>query len=300
MRVAHTCVSVLVTVLMVAAAARAAETACWNLKHHCGSRDTAAYDFGLSARAQVEERASGEVEISRAEMRIRMKCLAEYVSGADGGLQRVIGRILSGTLRGSGEEMDVSHDLGETVVQYLLTPRGEVKRHDLTSGDPPAIFFSGVTLVFDPEDAFLADGVGVLPDHPVEVGDSWEGIVVKPGPAGGRAEEVAFKSTLLGVEDFRGRRSLKIKTASAAELTESAPIPGTSITAHMASTLRAEHIWRFDPERGIILSDQGSIDVLVCERARGPDGDTRAMDTSAIIRTRSVLTEFNGRKVGAG
>jgi hypothetical protein len=245
----------------------------------------------------VEESNAGEVEVSRVEMRLRMECLAEYVEAGDDGHLSVMGRILSGTMRGTGQEVEGSRDLGETVFQYLLTPRGEMKRQRLTSGDPPAIFFSGVTLVFGPDDAFLADGVGVLPDGPVAIGDTWEGIAPKLGPADGEAGEVAYTSTLLGVEEFRGRSCLKIKTVSTAELTDSAAMPGTTLTAHMASTLASEHIWRFDPERGLIVSDEGSIDVLVRERATGPEGEARSMDTTAVIRMRSALTEYNGRNV---
>ena len=298
MRVPQSCVSLLLAILTGGAAAVAAERECWTLRHHCGGHDTAKYQFGLSARAQVEESNAGKVEVNRVEMRLRMECLAEYRGVADDGHQSVIGRILSGTMRGAGREVEESRDIGETVFQYLLTPRAEMKRQRLTSGDPPAIFFSGVTLVFGPDDAFLADGVGVLPDGPVAIGDTWDGMASKPGPADGEPTAVAYTSTLLGVDEFQGRSCLKIRTVSTAELTDSAAMPGTRLTAHMAGTLASEHIWRFDPESGLIVSDEGSIDILVCERATGREGEARSMDTTAVINTRSVLTEYNGRKIG--
>jgi hypothetical protein len=290
------CLLLALPVAMTATAAAGPET--WDLKHHQGHRDKAVYHFGLSARAQVEGEAFAEAATTRGEMSLQMKCMAEYVGGTASGDQKIVGRILSGTLRVKAEGTDESLELPEAVFQYIVTPRGQLKKHELTSGEPPVLFFPGLSLVFGPEDAFMAGGMLVLPDHPVKVGDTWKGTILKPRPDGGEAQEIPFESALVGVEEFRGRRCVKIKTAVVAKLEHAAPIPGTPVTGHMESTLSAEGVCLFDPERGLVMSDEGSLDVVVHARADTADGETLTMDTSAVIRTRSALTEFNGEEIG--
>ncbi len=80
-------------------------------------------------------------------------------------------------------------------------------------------------------------------------------------------------------------------------LSETAPVPGTPVTGHMESTLSVEYVRRFDPERGIVMSDEGSADIIVHARADSAEGDTMTMDTSAVVRTRSALIEFNGERI---
>jgi hypothetical protein len=286
--------------LTASVAAPAAEKRSWDLRHHRGDGDKTAYQLSLAGRVKVEGEVEGQMEVTRGEMTLRAECTAEYAGTTEEGDQRIAGRILSGTYAIDGEGGKDSLDLGQVICQYVISPAGDLRAHRITSGDPPLFFFPGLTLVFGPEDAFLAGGVLVFPDRPVEVGETWRGTALRPRAGGAEPVRIPYESKLVAVEQFRGRECLKIETSCVGKQTRSAPVPGAAATGHFESTLASEHVLRFDPERGIIMFDEGTINVVVHARADKPDGDSMAFDTSAVINTRSALTQFNGETMESG
>ena len=285
----------LAVVLVAAAAANLAAAEGTVLKHHQGTGDKAVYDFGLSARVKVE--GSGGSGTAQAEMTLQMKCLAEFVEVLPNGHQGLRGQIVSGTLTGKGEGETKTVAVKDVVVNYELSPQGEMKAVELVAGDPPILFFPGAHLGFGPDDAFLLGGRAVFPDRPVSEGEKWGGTAQKPHPVSGEIQEEQYESRVLGTEQFRGRKCLKIRTTGTFPLEGSAPVPGTEVVAQVRGMISGHDIWLFDPERGLIMSVEGSHRLVVSARAEMGAEVAGIATTSAVINIRSVLTEFNGEKI---
>jgi len=281
--------------LVAAAAANLAAAESIVLKHHQGTGDKAVYDFGLSARAKVEE--SGGSGTVQAEMTLQMKCLAEFLEVLPNGDQKLRGQIVSGTLTAKVEGEAKTLALKDVVVNYELSPQGEMKLRELVGGDPPFLAFPGVRFGLLADDAFLLGGKALFPDRPVSEGEKWSGTAKKPHPVSGEIQEEQYESRVLGTEQFRGRKCLKIRTTSTFPLEGSAPVPGTEVVTQVKGTISGHDIWLFDPERGLIMSVEGSHRLVITARVEMGAEVAGIATTSAVINIRSVLTEFNGEKI---
>ncbi len=63
--------------------------------------------------------------------------------------------------------------------------------------------------------------------------------------------------------------------------------------------MSGQDTWLFDPKRGLVVFAEGSHDLVVTTTIRRGGESTGSATAKGIIRTRSVLTEFNGVKLGS-
>jgi len=261
----------------------------FDYRHNGG--DQAVYDYKLSCRAQVKE-VDGPNK-AEAEISLQMKCLAEFLGDTASGDQGVRGEIASGTLRVKGEGEDESLDLPELTVKYIISSRGRVKDASILSGDPPVLHFMGAVLIFGPEDAFLASGVGEFPHRPLKKGDKWEGTEDIPNPVTGESQKVSYKSVLVGEEKFQGAVCQKIKTTRSSTFGGTIEDPQSGAAVHLKAKVSGEIVWLFDPQRKLIMSSQAKESISVTTRFE-LEGESRTAATSGVMNARSVLTEYNG------
>jgi len=285
---------------LLAALLGAAPTSCGDpagelLRYRHSRGDKAVYQFDLSCRAEVKE--EGGPRRIQAEMSVEMECLAHFLGETASRDWGIRGEISSGVIRFKGEGKDESLSFGEMSARYIVSPRGEVSSARLTSGDPPTLFFGGGTLAFGPEDAFLLGGAAIFPEKPIKKGDRWEGSARAPGLIKGEIQELPYESVLLGEENFGGTVCQKIKTTRRRELGGSERSPDGSGVAHIKLKISQTDTWLFDPERGVIMSIEGSARVLVTTEVEQGGQKLGGTATSGVINARSVLTEFNGKKI---
>jgi len=285
----------LAVALVSVATANPAQAEEITLRHRGSKGDKAVYDFGLSVHARVEEKdGSGPTQV---EMTLQMKCLSEVLEVLPGGGQRVRAEITSGTMKLKTEGGEQAVVVGNVVATFQVSPLGEIEEYVRIGGDPPVLFFPGIYIRLGPEDGSLIGGLAGLPDRPLKTGDKWQGIAKKPDPRTGEAQEERYESRLMGEEEFRGRRCVKIRTVRNWELDGDFPTPDGSVVAHVKGRISGYDMWRFDPERGVIMSSDGSHHLAVTARARRDTEVLGVATTSATISTSSQLTEFNGQKV---
>lgn len=266
------------------------------LRHHQGKGDKAKYDFACATKARMD--LDQGLVASAADMLLQMKVLVEF-SGADSpSHQDVCGQILSGQLKIKAAEGEETIAFGEGVVNYEISPLGEIRRAALLAGNLPIL--PGIWLIFGPDDAFLLGGTAIFPDRPVKKGDKWQGVARVPNAVNGQVAEIRYQSTVLAQEQLLGRPCLKIKTTRSAQTKQMVPIPGTAAVVQAKMTMTGSVIWRFDYERGLIVKADADDKLSIALRLEDPDSRTSDLSFTAGLKYESKLTEYNGKKVGAG
>jgi len=266
------------------------------LRHHQGKGDKAKYEFTCSTKARVNLD-QGLVE-SAAEMLLQMKVLAQFSESDSPSLQGVSGQTLSGQLKIKAEEGEETIAFEDGVVNYEITPLGEIRRAALLAGDLPVL--PGIWLMFGPDDAFLLGGTAILPERPVKKGDKWQGVARVPSAITGETEEIRYESTILAQEQLFGRPCLKIKTTRSTQIEEEVSIPGSAAVVQVEIKATGSVIWRFDYERGLILKADSNDKLSLDLHLRDPASGRSDLSFTAGLKYGSKLTEYNGKKIGAG
>ena len=266
------------------------------LRHHQGKGDKAKYEFTCSTKARMD--LDQGLVASAADMRLQMKVLVEFLGADSPSHQDVCGQVLSGQLKIKAEEGAGTVALGEGVVNYEIGPLGEIRRAALLAGDLPML--PGVWLVLGPDDAFLLGGTAILPDRPVKKGDKWQGVARVPNPITGETVQIRYESTVLAQEQLLGRPCLKIKTVRSAQMSERVPVPGTAGVVQAKIAMTGMVIWRFDHERGLIVKADGDDRFALDLHLQDPNSGNTDLSFTAGLKHESKLTEYNGKKLGAG
>lgn len=266
------------------------------LRHHQGKGDKAKYDFTCSTKAKMS--LDRGLAASAAEVRLQMKVLVDFAGAGSSSSQNVCGQVLSGQLEIKSEQGARTVALGEGVVNYEIGPLGEIRRAALLAGDLPML--PGVWLILGPDDAFLLGGTAILPDRPVKKGDKWQGVARVPNPITGETVEIRYESTVLAHEQLLGRPCLKIKTVRSMQSKERMPVPGTAAVVQAKIAMAGTVIWRFDHERGLIVKADGDDKFALDLHLEDPDSGNTDLAFSSGLKYESKLTEYNGKKVGAG
>jgi|GEM_PF-6489178 len=290
-RLAATCALVLLTVCAGSAVEPDGVTLAY--KHQPG--DEARYEMILAGRAQ--SRVEGDSETTRLEVTVKIESIVTFPETERDAAQKVRGEIVGGEATARSGEEEESQPLEGCVLDYLLTPKGEIKGFEYVSGEPIVLEFAGGALVPGPEDAFLLGGAAVLPQQPVKPGDSWEGIASIPNPAGGDPFELSYRSTYLGTEEHRGMRCHKIKTVRGFSGDDTYTDPGGLGEVRTSTHMWGEHVWFLDQQSWLIVSTDGSDRVVSVTTIDFEDGEPVTLRQAGIVNVRSVLTEFNGAKI---
>lgn len=135
-------------------------------------------------------------------------------------------------------------------VTAVVTPRGQVREVKAVEGAP-----SGAMVGVDVEGLASLTQRLAFPDREVKVGESWsaEGL---PADAEYRAT-----TTLVAVEETKGRRIARLKQVSALPIRMQAPsmLGPTAVNGRQAADL----LFDFDVDAGRIVSANGSVDSTV-------------------------------------
>jgi hypothetical protein len=273
------------------AAAAAPQT--YLLRLHQGEGDKATYALTSVAKAQVS---IPNEPLQKLSATTNLKCAVEFLGLAPDDTMRAEGEIVGGStvIEESGHTETVPVD--GLVVDYLLTPRAEVKEADLLSGVPPMVASTGI--FYTPDDAFL---VAPLPDKPVKVGDRWQGVAQVPVVSGqpGEKAEVKHDSKVLGQVAYAGRNCLKVKTNLRHFWQASLDAPDGSGTLMAKLHATATAIWLFDPKEGLVMKADVTVAADVTLRLQSITAGEQTAKVTATEELHTRLTEYNGTKVPA-
>ncbi|MCJ7751794.1 MAG: hypothetical protein MUQ65_11990 [Armatimonadetes bacterium] len=106
-----------------------------------------------------------------------------------------------------------------------------------------------------------------------------------------------YESVLFGEERFRGALCKKIKTSLSILIEDTAQAPDGSGEAYVKIKTSGAYILLFDPQRGVIMSIQGSENIAVTTTIEQTDQKLLGITATGVVNTRSLLTEFNGVKL---
>lgn len=278
----------------LASSARAEKAQVLRFRHTPG--DKAVYDFSVSSRAEATEEGGESV---RAEVTVQMKCLVEFLGDTASGDWGVLGEIATGVMKVKSGGKEQSLDFGDVEARYVVSPSGEIGSHKLLSGTPPVLQFAGGVIALGPEDAFTLAGVAIFPDTPLANGDTWKGVASVPSIVSGESQDVPYESALLGEERCRGALCKKIKTTRSILIEDATQTPDGSGEARVRIKTSGAYVWLFDPQRGVIMSIQGSENITVTTTIEQTDQKLLSVAATGVVNTRSLLTEFNGVKLSA-
>jgi len=110
---------------------------------------------------------------------------------------------------------------------------------------------------------------------------------------------VPYQSVLLGEERFAGALCKRIKTTRSILIEDTAQAPDGSGEAYGKIKTSGAYIWLFDPQRGVIMSIQGSANIAVTTTIEQTDQKLLSVAATGVVNTRSLLTEFDGVKLSA-
>lgn len=278
----------------LASPARAEKAQVLRFRHTPG--DKAVYNFSVSSRAEATEKGGESV---RAEVTVQMKCPVEFLGDTASGDWGVLGEITTGVMKVKSGGEEQSLDFGDVKARYVISPSGEITSLRLLSGNPPVLQFAGGVLALGPEDAFALAGTAIFPDTPLTQGDTWKGVASVPSIFSGRAHDVPYQSVLLGEERFKGAVCKRIKTTRSILIEDTAQAPDGSGEAYVKVKTSGAYIWLFDPQRGVIMSIQGSENIAVTTTVEQSGQKLLGVAATGVVNTRSLLTEFNGVKLSA-
>jgi len=265
------------------------------LRYHQTEGDQAAYDFAATATMKLT--IEPDMPGSRIDASIQMKCLAEFQGSTPEGFTQVQGQILSGGMKVKTETVEHTEPITGVAVNYQVSPRGEIKQRDLLSGESPTM--PHLYFTFGPEAAFLLGGDVQFPSGPVKVGDTWKGTIRMPSWREDEELIARFESKALGLEQFRGRPCLKIKTTTKAFFTQTIPFSAGGPEVKAKIRVVSVATWRFDHERGLVMWAEGYNKTTTTAAATGPDGTRFEVTMSGITNMRTSLTKFNDEEIPA-
>jgi hypothetical protein len=265
------------------------------LKYHQTEGDRAAYDFSATGVAKLNVQKGLTTE--KINVNLQMKCVEEFWEPTSDGLIQVQGAILSGTIKAIWQGEEEAQPVERTAVNYKIASSGEMQEQELLSGEP--LILPGMFIVFGPDDAFLIGGRMQFPKKPLKVGDKWKGTVRIPTLESGQTILADYESKVLGLEQYRGRPCVKIKTTSKYSEKETAPVPESGGTATGKVTTAETQTWRFDYERGLVMSSEGTIQATLTGTFVDEEAREYTATMSGVVNTRSKMTEFNGQALPA-
>ena len=86
----------------------------------------------------------------------------------------------------------------------------------------------------------------------------------------------------------------KIRTTRSFLIEDAAQAPDGSGEARVRINTSGAYVWLFDPQRGVIMSIQGSENIAVTTTIERTDQKLLGTTPTRVVNTRSLLTEFNG------
>jgi hypothetical protein len=283
----------LLAALALAGLAAAAAPQTYTLRFHEGDGDKATYAVSATTTAKFT---GPEPTTQKGTVQVDLKCAAEFLGLSPDDTLMVQGEILGGTMKTSLGKQSRTAPVPDSVTNYLLTPRGDVKEMDLASGEPT--FVTSIGWIYTPDDAFL---IAPFPAHPVKVGESWKTVAQQPviGGEPGETVEVKYESKLLGPIAYAGRNCLKIQTNSGHLMQESIEAPdGSGRLSAKGRSTRAT-VWLFDPKEGLVMKADATIKFDITQVLESVTEGEKSAKVIATMDMHSRLTEYNGTKVPA-
>jgi hypothetical protein len=284
---------VLLAALAFATFAATAAPQTYRLRLHQGKGDKAVYTVAV---VETDMLAGPEASERRIVTGAHLAWAVTFQGVSPDGTIRVESTIEGGPTKTEMGAQSKTGRVDDSVVNYVLTPRAEVKEAELASGSLPVISPLGTALSAD--DVFVP---ALLPDTPVKVGDRWQEALQVPAPTGdpGHARQVNQQSEVLGQVSYAGRSCLRIRTTlrQSQQLTQEAPDgSGTvAIKAQGESTV----VWLFDPRQGLVMKvDSDGVDTAA-HMLKAAGRGQQAVTIRKTVSIRSRMTEYNGKKIAA-
>ena len=265
------------------------------LKYHQTEGDRASYDFSATGTAKLNVQKGLTTE--RLDVSMQMKVLEEFWEPTAEGLARVQGAILSGTVKAKSKTEEETQPIQRMAANYKIASGGEMREVELLSGEPPVL--PGLFFTFGPDDAFLLGGLIQFPKKPLKAGDKWKGTARIPSAESDETVLVNYQCNVLGLEQYRGRPCVKIKTTAKFSDNETIPEPESGGTIAAKITATETNTWRFDYERGLVMSSKGTIRVSLAATFVDQDANVSTATITGVVNARSAMTEFNGQKLPA-
>ena len=281
--------------LLAVVAAGPAGAQALTLRHEQAQGDISVHQYSISLKLKADLQKGLTVE--EAQIALQMKTRTEVQEVLPNGDRRVQSQVLSGgvSLKAPGEEK--SGPLDNAVANYTVGPQGTLKAAELLTGQPavlPELFTS-----FGPDEAFVLGGIAEFPERPLKPGDKWSGTATGFNLVSGEREPVKYESKLLGREQYKGRPCVKVHTVATVKVGTKIDAPDGSASMKVAVSETDDVTWRFDYERGAIMSGEGTgkMTVTVVLTPTGMDSQTAKLTAWGTWRT--ALTEFNGQVLPA-
>ncbi len=259
------------------------------LRFRANDGSTAAYDLGMSGRAEIKE-AAGQKE--RVEFSTSTRCDVEFLGQTASGDFGIRSTIQPYTLNAKVGANERGQEKAEMAARYTLNALGRVKSVSWLTGNP-SMDPAGAGISLTPDDVIFG-GAAVLPERPVKKGDKWSGAINVPGAGVGDEETIKYNSVLLGEETFRGIRCQKIKTSATMSETGSEEAPDGSSVVRINVKVTSTATWLFDAERGIIVSIDESSKLSMTVKIEQDGSALASVTVNGVMNIRSTLTEFNG------
>jgi hypothetical protein len=265
------------------------------LKYHQTEGDRAAYDFSATGVAKLNMQKGLTTE--KISVSLQMKCVEEFWEPTSEGLIQVQGAILSGSIKAVWQGQEEAQPVERAAVNYKIAPSGEMKEKELLSGEPSPL--PGLPFAFGPDDAFLVGGLVQFPKKPLKAGDKWKGTVRIPSDEPGVTVLVNYESKAMGLEQYRGRPCVKITTTAKETAQGAVSDEESGGTARFKGTAKETVTWRFDYDRGLVMSTDGVIQISATGTFVDEDAREYTATVSGVVDTRSKMTEFNGQALPA-
>jgi len=244
------------------------------LRYHQGEGDSVVYD---SVAVSHEIRVSDDTPTG-----IDMTCAS--LRGRYGFTFRGLSDESKGRVEVTAAEIEVMAEDGSTrMVASVAKPPGEEELDTFSlRGELPRDSVSGG---HSTNDVIFLSGVGILPDGPVTVGDSWQGVAQFPqwGDVVHEKSLWRYHSQIVGTDSYHGKDCFKIRTTLSLEDIDAGSIE------RINGVCAAE--WLFDPELGLIMKADMSGAVATAY--------TSGRSETITYHNSVKLIEYNGQKLTA-
>ncbi len=283
----------LLAALALAGLAAAGAPQTYTLRLHDGTGDIAKYSFTATVASHMT---GTDVPWKKVDASAQLQSAAEFLGVSPDGSLLVQGQVLGGTIKGSIDGKGAANAIEASSMNYILTPRAEVKELEVLSGTPAQTAIMGVA--FTADNAFLPPP---LPAGPIAAGGRWQSTAHVPVLMGepGETKEVKYDSKVLGPIAYAGRNCLKIKSTfrQFEQATVEAPDGSGTLVLKLGGT--GSIIWLFDPKEGLVMkSDSDSTLTITAVVQTITEGEQTVKGTGR-VSLHAKMTEYNGTKLPA-
>lgn len=244
------------------------------LRYHHGEGDCAVYDsVAVSHEVSTSDDSPTEMDMTCYSLRGRYGFTFRGLSDDGMGRVEVSDAEIGVTLEDGSMGLAATHrKSSEDEEPQTYSLRGELPRDTVSGGHST-------------NDAIFLGGVGILPDGPVTVGDTWEGVAQFPQWGGAVHEQSLWRyhSQIVGADSYNGRACLKIRTTLSLESLDAGSIE------RLNGVCAAD--WLFSPDLGLIMKADMSGAVALTY--------TSGQSETITYHNTVKLIEYNGHKLPA-